>query len=102
LVFAPEERRNVATGETRGKNRTGKLAPAGAKDSLAPTGATEKTGAASTGFTRGYIPALLRSEMAAKLSDFAYFVFDTSPVITYPTIEIAVAIDPDCVFCFTV
>src|SRR5262245_56355518 len=62
FVFAPEERRNVATGETRGKEAPSRNRPGRGEGAVAPTGAKTLDSLHTTGFTRGYIPALLRSE----------------------------------------
>ena len=50
FVFAPEGHRNVATGETRGMNREYPLAPVGATETVAPTGARNTWSHVSHGF----------------------------------------------------
>ena len=66
LVFAPEERRSVATGATRGSKLFGNFAPDGATVSFAPSGATDHPWTFTTGFTRGYTPAPLWGEKLAR------------------------------------
>ena len=66
VFFAPEERRNVATGATRGRNRTGVFAPEGQRIPSPHPGRKPIMPIPSTGFTRGYNPAPLWGEKLAQ------------------------------------